>query len=175
MRFAFIACGTWTEHSAAQCFTVLHALAVTHCPRNPRDLQVIRGKFEWTGVCIYFSYCSQWFWQILTKNCSVNRHAWSLSMKKTALQLTAWKLCTSKGYFINVWQNSFLSIPSVSARTTKLVNNAELCSWSLCCSLSGRQSWRPHWALLATADVLLSRREFFSISILCSSTCTETG
>lgn len=157
--FACIACGTWTEHSAAPCFTVLPALAVIHCPRNPRDLQVLREKLEQTGVGIYFFCSSCWFWHISTENCSVNRHAWSLSMKKTALQMTAWKLCTSKGYSINVWQNSFLSIPSVPAGTTKLVNNAEFCPWSLCCSCFGRQSWRPHWALSATADVLLLEQE----------------
>lgn len=153
--FASITCGTRTEHSAAPCFTALPALAVIHCPRNPRGLQVLREQFEQTGVCIYLFCSSCWFWQIFT----VNRHAWSLSMKKTARQMTAWKLCTSKGYFISVWQNSFLSIPSVSAGTTKLVNNVELCSWSLCCSLSGRQSWRPHWALSATADVPLPEQE----------------
>lgn len=163
-----VAHGLNSVSTAAPCSTVLPALAVIHCPRNPRDLQVTREKFEQTGVCIKLFCSSCWFWQILTKNCSVNRHAWSFSMKKTALQMTAWKFCTSKSYFINLWQNSFLSIPTVPAGTTKLGNNVELCSWSLCCSLFGRQSWQPHWALSATADVLLLEQEgvFFNLNTL---------
>lgn len=50
--FSCGACGTWSEHSAAPCFTFLPALALIHCPRNPRDLQLIRGKV-WTNRCMY--------------------------------------------------------------------------------------------------------------------------
>lgn len=47
-----VAHGLNSVSTAAPCSTVLPALAVIHCPRNPRDLQVTREKFEQTGVCI---------------------------------------------------------------------------------------------------------------------------
>lgn len=164
--------GLKTVSTAAPCFTLLHALKVLHCPRNPRDLQIIREKFEWTGVHIldlqFMLILARFDQKFLCQQAYLVTFREANSITKDSMKTLHFKVlfykCVAESFPIHPY------FPCSNNRASEQ-HGAVLLVSVIC--LSGRQR---AGGLAALCYVLLPEHKgVFLIPILHCNTCIETG
>ena len=168
--------GLNTVSTAALCFTLLPALVILHCSRSPRNLQIIREKFEWTGVHIlvlqFMLILACFDQKLLCQQAYLVSFHEGNSITNDSMKTLHFKVLLYK--YVAESLPLHPNCPCSNNRAWEQYGALLLVYVLL--PLWEAESWRSCWALLAAADVLLPEHEgVFSIPILRCSTYIEMG